>query len=69
MIVTFDIEPQGDLTPTMVAHNIGNAIGLPFEVVGTINPDEYVQLTIEISPEHIYEEGIVAEPFNREDSK
>ena len=64
MIVTFDIEPQGDLPPVMVAHNIGNAIGLPFEVVGTINSDEYVQLSIEISSEDIFE-GIVAQPFNK----
>ena len=68
MIITFDIEPQGELSPTMVAHNIGNSIGLPFEVVGTINPDEYVQLSIEVSPTDICG-GKVAEPFNREDSK
>lgn len=66
MNVTFEIEAKGDLTPVMVAHNIGNNIGLPFEVVGTGNDDEWVQLTIEIQQDQIYVDGTVAEPFNDE---
>ena len=67
MIVVFDIEPVGDLSPVMVAHQVGNSIGLPFEVVGTINNDELVHLNIEIESEHLFLGYNVKEPFNQED--
>ena len=63
MIVNFEIEGSGDLSPVMVAHNIGNSIGLPFEVVSMGCDDEAVQLTIEVR-EGMIIEGSVAEPFN-----
>ena len=66
MIVTFDITGAGELTPAMKAHDIGNAIGLPFEVVGT-GCDEFVQLTIEIEEERICKDFFVEDPFNEED--
>lgn len=66
MIVVFDIEGKGELTPAMKAYDIGNAIGLPFEVVGT-NSDECVQLTIEIEEEMVFKDFFVKDPFNEED--
>ena len=66
MIISFDIEGTDNLTPAMVAHQIGNLIGLPFEVVGSgTGFDDPVDLTIEISEEMIFE-GFVSEPFNKE---
>ena len=63
MIVNFEIEGSGDLSPVMIANNIGNQIGLPFEVVSMGCDDEAVQLTIEVR-EGMIIEGSVAEPFN-----
>lgn len=64
MLVTFEIEGAGDLTPVMVAHRIGNEIGLPFEVVSRGNDDESVQLTIEVAEDSVIE-GSIETPFNK----
>lgn len=63
MLVIFDIEGSGDLSPVMVAHRIGNLIGLPFEVVSMGNDDELVQLAVRIQKDSIVE-GTIESPFN-----
>ena len=64
MLVIYEIEGAGDLTPVMVAHRIGNDIGLPFEVVSMGKDDECVQLAIEVDGESIIE-GSIDTPFNQ----
>ena len=65
MIINFKIKARGELTPAMVANQIGNSIGLPFEVVATgTGFDDPVNLTIQISEEMIVE-GFIPEPFNK----
>ena len=63
-ILVVEIEGRGDLSPTMVAHQIGNDIGLPFEVVSKGCDDEVVQLQIEIHKELLVE-GEINSPFNQ----
>ena len=53
MIVTFDIKAAGDLSPVIIANNIGKQLQLPYEVVGTINNDERVQLEIEVKAQDV----------------
>ena len=64
MLVTFEIESAGDLTPVMVAHRVGRDIGLPFEVVSMGMDDECVQLTIEVDGDSVFE-GSIDAPFNQ----
>lgn len=65
MIITFDVVAEDNQEATFKAHNIGNMLGLPFEVIGQCSEDS-VQLTLEIQPGMI-NPGFVDEPFNKEE--
>ena len=62
MIITFEIKADTEEDATKKAHDIGNKINLPFEVVGKLDHD-VVQLTMEIQPGMI-DSGFVDIPFN-----
>ena len=63
-ILVLEIEGRGDLSPTMVAHQIGNDIGLPFQVVSMGCDDEAVQLEMGIH-RGLLVEGEINSPFNQ----
>lgn len=66
MILCLEIEPKGDLSPVMVAHRIGEDIGLPYQVISMGCDDEAVQLEIELDSTTAIVDGVINNPFNQE---